>query len=146
MQFKVKIILSAKVIQIPLYVSFRYTCVFEWYKEDFSGSGVITYLTSLIWKQPLLGVFFSYFNELDRAYSQDVLHLICCPAHMRERVVQELENANVVPSEENSRKKLIPGHDKAFVFVSGGITPAEIEDMEDFHLMYVRALLHKAGF
>ena len=65
---------------------------------------------------------------------------------MRERVVQELENANVVPSEENSRKKLIPGYDKAFVFVSGGITPAEIEDMEDFHLMYVQALLHKAGF
>ena len=144
MQFKVKIILSAKVIQIPLYVSFRYTCVFEWDKEDFSVSGVITYLTSLIGKQPLLGVFFSYFNESDRAYSQDVLHLICCPAHMRERVVQELEN--VVPSEENSRKKLIPGHDKAFVFVSGGITPAEIENMEDFHLMYVRAPLHKAGF
>ncbi|CAH3024695.1 unnamed protein product, partial [Porites evermanni] len=123
-----------------------YTCVFEWYKEDVSVSGVITYLTSLIWKQPLLGVFFSYFNEFDRAYSQDVLHLICCPAHMRERVVQELENANVVPSEENSRKKLIPGHDKAFVFVSGGITPAEIENMKDFHLMYVRAPLHKAGF
>ena len=65
---------------------------------------------------------------------------------MRERVVHELENANVVPSEENSRKKLIPGHDKAFVFLSGGIKPADIENMEDFYLMYVRAPLRKAGF
>lgn len=100
---------------------------------DFSVSGAITYLSNLIWKQPLRGVFFSYFNELDRANSQDVLHLICCPVHMRERVVQELKNVTL--SEEYSRKKLIPGHDKAFVFVSGGISPADIENMKDFYLM-----------
>lgn len=52
---------------------------------------------------------------------------------MRERVVQELKNVTL--SEEYSRKKLIPGHDRAFVFVSGGISPAEIENMKDFYLM-----------
>ena len=92
-------------------------------------------MSSLILTQPILAVFFAYFEEHDRAYSQDVLHLICCPAHLREGIIQELDKRNVVPSEGNSRKKMIPGRDKAFVFVSGGIRVADVESMDDFHLM-----------
>ena len=90
-------------------------------------------MTSLICAQPILAVFFAYFEEHHRAHPKDVLHLICCPAHLREGIIQELDKRNVVPSEGNSRKKMIPGRDKAFVFVSGGII-AEEENMDDFHL------------
>ena len=92
-------------------------------------------MSSLIWTQPILAVFFAYFEEHDRAHSQDVLHLICCPAHLREGIIQELDKRNVVPIEGNSRKKMIPGRDKAFVFVSGGISAVDVENMDDFHLM-----------
>ena len=91
-------------------------------------------MSSLIWTQPILAVFFAYFEEHDRAYSQDVLHLICCPAHLREGIIQELDKRNVVPSEGNSRKKMIPGRDKAFVFVSGGVSAVDVENMDGFHL------------
>ena len=92
-------------------------------------------MSSLIWTQPILAVFFAYFEEQARAHSQDVLHLICCPAHLREGIIQELDERNVVPSEGNSRKKMIPRRDKAFVFVSGGISAVDVENMDDFHLM-----------
>ena len=91
-------------------------------------------MSSLIWTQPILAVFFAYLEEHDRAHSQDVLHLICCPAHLRGEIIQELDKRNVVPSEGNSRKKMIPGRDKAFVFVSGGISAVDVENMDDFHL------------
>ena len=41
----------------------------------------------------------------------------------------------MVPSEGNSRKTMIPRRDKAFVFVSGGISAVDVENMDDFHLM-----------
>ena len=91
-------------------------------------------MSSLIWTQPILAVLFAYFEEHDRAYSQDVLHLICCPAHFREGIIQELDERNVVASEGNSRKKMIPGRDKAFVFVSGGVSAVDVENMDGFHL------------
>ena len=37
-------------------------------------------------------------------------------------------------SEGYSRKKMIPGRDKAFVFVSGGISALDEENVDDFHL------------
>ena len=92
-------------------------------------------MSSIIWTQPILAVFFAYFEQQDRAHSQDVLHLICCPAHLREEIIQELDKRDVVPSEANSRKKMIPGRDKAFVFVSGGISAVDVENMDGFHLM-----------
>ena len=92
-------------------------------------------MSSLIWTQPILAVFLAYFEEQDRAHSQDVLHLICCPAHLREEIIQKLDKRNVVSIEGNSRKKMIPGRDKAFVFVSGGIIAVDEENMDDFHLM-----------
>ena len=91
-------------------------------------------MSSLIWTQPILAVLFAYFEEHDLAYSQDVLHLICCPAHLSEGIIQELDERNVVPSEGNSRKKMIPGRDKAFVFVSGGVSAVDVENVDGFHL------------
>ena len=40
----------------------------------------------------------------------------------------------MVPSEGNSWRKMIPGRDNAFVFVSGGISAIDVENMDDFHL------------
>ena len=91
-------------------------------------------MSSLIWTQPIQAVLFAYFEEHDRADSQDVLHLISCPAHLRERIIQELDKRNVAPGEGNSRKKMIPGRDKAFVFVSGGVSAVDVENMDGFHL------------
>ena len=82
----------------------------------------------------MLAVFFAYFEQHDRAHSQVVLHLICCPAHQREETVLELKERNVVLTEGISRKEMIHGRDKAFVFVSGGITPVDVENMDDFYL------------
>lgn len=82
----------------------------------------------------MLAVFFAYFEQHDRAHSQDVIHFICCPAHQRDETVLELKERNVVLTEGISRKEMIPGRDKAFVFVSGGITPVDVENMDDFYL------------
>lgn len=82
----------------------------------------------------MLAVFFAYFEQNDHAHSQVVLHFICCPAHLREETVLELEERNVVLTEGISRKEMIPGRDKAFVFLSGGITPVDVENMDDFYL------------
>ena len=38
------------------------------------------------------------------------------------------------PSESDSRIKMIPGHDKAYVSLTGGIRAVEEDDMENFHL------------
>ena len=40
----------------------------------------------------------------------------------------------MVTSEGNSRRKMIPGRDNAFVFVSGGISAVDVENMDDFYL------------
>ena len=91
-------------------------------------------MSSLIWTPPIPAVFFAYFEKQDRAHSQDVLHLICCPAHLREGIIQRLGKRDVVLSEGYSRKKMIPGRDKAFVFASGGISALDEENVDDFHL------------
>jgi len=108
----------------------------DWGEKEFSVSGIVNYLSSIIWSQPRLANFFAYFHPSERLHSQDVLHLICCPADLRKEVIQELERKDITASEASSRKKMIPGRDKAFVFVSGGISPVNTEDMDDFHLMF----------
>ena len=48
---------------------------------------------------------------------------------------QELEGEGITSScYGNSKKMMIPGQDKAFVFVSGGISPVDKEDTDDFYL------------
>ena len=118
---------------VILYISFseRYTFLLD---RTIIGSGVvafgiIAYLSSVTSNQPLVANFFAYFDPKERINSRDILFLICCPAHQRKDVKQELEKAGLTSGEATSRRYMIPGRDMAFVFVSGGITFASSEDM-----------------
>ena len=86
----------------------------------------------------MLGWFFAYFPSEERPDSQDILFLICCPSHLRPQVTEDLKEKNI--SEANSGKKMIPGHDKAYVSLSGGIRALDEDDMGNVHL---RWLLHQ---
>ena len=81
--------------------------------------------------------FFAYFKPTERLNSRCILFLLCCPAHLREKVKQELENEGITHYDTTSRRNMMPGRDKAFVFVSGGVRPACTEDMKDFYLRLV---------
>ena len=93
--------------------------------------------------QPQVAEFFAYFDPKKRLGSRDILFLICCPTHQSKEEKHELENAGLTPyfDKVTSRKDLIPGRDKAFVFVSGGINFASSEDMGDFFLRLVEIFL-----
>ena len=82
--------------------------------------------------------FFAYFDPRKRLGSRDILLLICCPVHRSEDVRQE--HASFTLSEATSRKYLIPRHDEAFVFVSGGIDFAHSKDKGHFYLRLVQTL------
>ena len=84
--------------------------------------------------------FFAYFDPKERLGSHDILFLICCPAHRGYDVKQELEKAGLTPCEATSIRDMIPGRDKAFVFVSGGIRFANREDEGRFYLRLVQIL------
>ncbi|XP_015768822.1 PREDICTED: uncharacterized protein LOC107347436 [Acropora digitifera] len=88
----------------------------------------------LLWKvliRPRVVDFFAYFDPKKRLGSHDILFLICCPTHQREKEKHELEKAGLTPYYDvvTSNIEMIPGHDRAFVFVSGGINFACSEDM-----------------
>ncbi|XP_067020029.1 uncharacterized protein [Acropora muricata] len=85
-------------------------------------------LSSIRWKQPLVANFFAYFDPDERVGSRDILFLICCPAHLSGGVKQDLERKNIA-YEDTSRRHMIPGYDKAYVFVSGGVS-AVSSDLE----------------
>ena len=118
------------------YLINRYSCLIDWSAKSPSYQGVIGYLSSLIWTQPQLAVFFAYFPPDDRPDSQDILYLICCPPQLREKVRDEITNqANVpTPSDSSSRIEMIPGRDKAYVSLTGGIRAIDEDDMEELHL------------
>lgn len=83
-------------------------------------------------------MFFAYFPPEERPDSQDILFLICCPSHLRRQVTKELQEKNInFPSDADSEKKMIPGHDKAFVSLSGGIRALDEDDMENVHLRWL---------
>ena len=81
--------------------------------------------------------FLAYFDPKKRLGSHDILFLICCPAHRSKDIKQELEKVGLTPCEVTSKRDMIPGRDKAFVFVSGGINFASSEDMGEFFLRLV---------
>ena len=81
--------------------------------------------------------FFAYFDPKQRINSRDILFLICCPAHQRKDVKQELEKAGLSSCDATSRRYMIPGRDMAYVFVSGGITFASDEDIGGSYLRLV---------
>ena len=80
-------------------------------------------------------MFFAYF-PLERPDSQDILYLICCPSQLKEKVRAEITNqANApTPSDSSSRINMIPGRDRAYVSLIGGIRAIEEEDMDEFYL------------
>jgi len=111
------------------FIPFRYACLLDWRLKDSSVAGVIGYLSSLIWRPPQLAVFFAYFLPEERPDSKDILFLICCPSHLRRQVTKELQEKNInFPSDADSEKKMIPGYDKAYVSLSGGIRALEEDD------------------
>ena len=97
-------------------------------------------MSSNISQQPLMATFFAYFDPKKRLGSHDILFLICCPVHRSEDVRQKLEKAVLTRSEATSREYLTPRHDKAFVFVSGGIDFARSKDKGNFYLRLVQIL------
>lgn len=113
---------------------YRYSCLIDWCAESVSYKGVIGYLSSLIWNQPQLAWFFAYFPPEERPDSQDILFLICCPSQLREKVLAEIKDRANVPTPSDSSIKMIPGRDKAYVSLTGGIRAIEEDDMEEFHL------------
>ena len=81
--------------------------------------------------------FFAYFKPTQRLDFRDILFLICCPAHLRKEVEQEREREKITPCEASSQIKMIPERDKAFVFVSGRISPSCSQDLENIYLWLV---------
>ena len=50
--------------------------------------------------------------------------------------MKEIEKENIeFPSEAETRTKMIPGHDKAYISMSGGIVAADEEDMFNRYLL-----------
>ena len=95
----------------------------------FSVQRIIDFLNSLIFP-PRRTVFLAYF----RPDFLTILSLMCCPAHLKEEVVTRLKKQGIKPVWQNSKKDMVPGYDKAFVFVSKGIYPHVKSDMEEIYL------------
>ena len=121
------------------FVSLRYTFLLDWTIGGLNAvtSGIIGYLSTIVWNQPLVANFFAYFEPTECLQPRDILFLICCPAHLRENVKQEQEKKGIKPCDVTSRRNMIPGRDKAFVFVSGGVSPVFPEEKEDCYLRLV---------
>ena len=111
---------------------FRYSFSLERRKENSRdyGQGILSYLTRFTRTQPQAASFVAYF----RPHIPNILFLICCPAHLREEVIQDLEKRDVTFADGNSMEDMIPGEDKAFVFLSGGMRPFDEEDLERIFL------------
>ena len=85
-----------------------------------------------------MAFFFAYFKPGQSLNGDDILFLTCCPANLREEVKQELEREGVTPCFVSSNREMVPGIEKAFVSVWGGISrPASSGDMEEFYLRLV---------
>ena len=118
-----------------IFICFRYACLLDWRIKDFSVAEVIGYLSSLIWCPPQLAMFFAYFPPRKRPNSQDILFLICCPSHLRDQVLADLERRNInLLRDADSVKKMIPRHDKAYISFSDGIGVVNENDAKNVHL------------
>ena len=121
-------------------VSLRFMCTLQPATGIVSAvsSEITRYLSSITWNPPLVAFFFAYFKQGASLNGHDILFLTCCPAHLREEVKQEHDKEGIAPGDVSSTGKMVPDHDKAFVYVWGGISrPANSADMEDFYLWLV---------
>ena len=111
----------------------RYSFCIERRKENFGAYGLrteLSYLTRFTRTQPRAACFVAYFDP----DIPNILFLICCPAHLRPEVVQDLRERNVKCADGDSMTEMIPREDKAFVFLSGRIRPFNEEDVNNIHL------------
>ena len=110
----------------------RYSFGLERREETFRADGVgfLNFLTRFTRTQPQAASFVAYF----RPDIPNILFLICCPAHLREEVIQDLEKRDVTFADGNSMEDMIPGEDKAFVFLSGGMRPFNKKDLKRIFL------------
>ena len=110
----------------------RYSYLLDWRQENSSVErlGIIGYMTRLISKPRRPASFFAYF----RPDFPEILRLICCHTHLTNGVIQDLEKRDITYVDGSSMQDMIPGEDKAFVFVSGGICPFDDEGVNDIFL------------
>ena len=113
----------------------RYSYVFDRSEENprAYAQGILSFLTRFTrWSQPRAASFIAYF----RPDFSNILFLICCSAHLKQEVIQDLEKRDVTFADGSSLKDMIPGEDgdKAFVFLSGGIRPFDEEDVNNIYL------------
>ena len=94
------------------------------------GLGMLSYFTRSTRKQPRRASFAAYF----RPDIPNILFLICCSAHLKQEVIQDLEKRKVTFAYGSSMEDMIPGEDKAFVFLSGRIRPLHEEDVNNVYL------------
>ena len=100
--------------------------------ED-SGSNtqpIKNFYDSRIFVQPRLTVFFAYF----RPDLLKILHLMCCPAHLKGEVEMKLAQRCITPVCQMSKEDMTPGYDRANVNVSGGICAYKPSHMEEISL------------
>ena len=128
-----KLVGNPSMIYIFRFFDSRYSFLFE-RREGNSGAyglGILSYLTRFTRTQPRAACFVAYF----RPDIPNILFLICCPAHLKQEVIQDLENRDVTRfADGSSMKDMIPGEDKAFVSLSGGIRPFDEEDVNSIYL------------
>ena len=118
-----------------IFGSSRYSYLLDRRSENSSVESLgiiryICYLTRFIWKAPRRASFVAYF----RPEIPDILRLICCHSHLTKAVIHDLQGKKVTYADGSSRHDMIPGEDKAFVFVSGGICPFDDQDVNDVFL------------
>ena len=94
------------------------------------GQGIISYFTRFTRTQPRAASFVAYF----RPDIPNILFLICCPTDLKQEVIHDLEKRDVTFADGNSMEDMIPGEDKAFVFLAGGIRPFDEEDLKRIFL------------
>ena len=106
----------------------RYSYLLDWRQENSSVErlGINSFMTRLISKPRRPASFFAYF----RPDSPEILRLICCHTHLTKAVKQDLEKRDITYADGSSMQDMIPGVDKAFVFVSGGICPFDHENVD----------------
>ena len=115
-----------------IFGSSRYSYLLDWRQENSSVErlGIIGYMTRLIRNPRRPASFFAYF----RPDFPEILRLICCHTHLTNGVIQDLEKRDITYVDGSSMQDMIPGEDKAFVFVSGGICPFDDEGVNDIFL------------
>ena len=98
--------------------------------SGFNEQTIQNFLNRCIFVQPRLTVFFAYF----RPDLLKILHLMCCPAHLKGEVEMKLAQRCITPVCQMSKEDMTPGYDRANVNVSGGICAYKPSHMEEISL------------